>query len=174
MRNHTILVATSSAMVLVCAVPLLAFWTTVNAPVGPYSLPPVGFQVHDTVSSFLPQGGMILAVSESCPSCVERSRSFLSAVSDRQDRVLLVSVGSDPSPYGTALSEFPQASNRVLFLSATEMAHFTGITAVPTYVSVSGSGTVTGAGPSSVGWVKNLVDPKAWLSDWRKVFSKRW
>jgi hypothetical protein len=153
---------------LALSVPLIAYRSTAKADIQDGALPRIGFPVHDTVMHYLPSGGTILLLSESCDICIARAGSFVSTLSRRPDYLLIVSSDGEARQIRDVVMGDSQIERRTLFLSGSDVVRYVNVSAVPTYVSVDEAGKVLAVGPSTIGWSTTLR-PSSWLSGWAQL-----
>jgi hypothetical protein len=166
-RSVRSLVATS--LLLAAAVLLVGRVSAHSVPEG--SLPTVGYPVHDSVLSYVPTGGTLLLVSESCATCRDRAGAFISRLRRRQDHVLVVATGGGRRFQDLAQNS-PDVADRIRFLSSVEFMNQLDVRAVPTYVIVDQSGRVVEAGASTVGWLTGMANPAIWWRSWARILGR--
>lgn len=133
------------------------------------SLPYEGFPVrHAEIAARLPNGGVVLIISESCATARVRLPSVVRLVESSPDHLLLV-IGSGRFPEVIRHLERSRIpAERILMMSSLEAYDALNVMASPSMVQIGENGRVIGAVPATVGWMRPLTSPEAWKVAWRR------
>lgn len=145
----------------------IVFWLLLRPPPIPSGtqLPSVGHAVHAGIRAHVPNGGTILFVSDYCPACRSRARSFVRYLENHSHLTLIVAEDSTAPYFRPMVTEREPKVGRAVFAAAQDLARF-GVRYFPSTLTVDREGRVTAAGRCTIGRLQAGLNPVTWVKSW--------